>query len=175
MEIFHVSEDGSIDRFVPRVPINRESGVSEAVVWGVDEVHLVNYLLPRDCPRVTFARGEQTREADVEEFLGAARSSRVIVIESSWYVRATQTPLWIYRLPAESFRVLDAGAGYCVSLQTVDPLSRQRIENPIEALLSRGAEMRIVPDLWPMHDAVAKSTLEFSCIRMRNAQPRLLK
>lgn len=173
MEIYHVSEDGSIERFVPRVPANRDSGVFEEVVWGVDEVHLVNYLLPRDCPRVTFARGGQTTPDDVERFLGPPQFRRVVVIESAWYERATRTPLWIYRLPAETFRVIDAGAGYSVSLETVDPLSRQRIENPIDALLRRGTELRIVPDLWPLHDAVAESTLEFSCIRMRNAQPRL--
>jgi hypothetical protein len=37
----------------------------------------------------------------------------------------------------------------------------------------RGAEVRLVESLWPLHDAVAASTLEFSMIRMRNAKQRL--
>ena len=37
-------------------------------------------------------------------------------------------------------------------------------------LLNRGVELRIVPSLWPLRDEVVKSTLQFSLIRMRNAQ-----
>jgi hypothetical protein len=35
----------------------------------------------------------------------------------------------------------------------------------------RNVELRITPSLWPLRDAVAGSTLEFSISRMRNAQP----
>lgn len=31
---------------------------------------------------------------------------------------------------------------------------------------------RALPSLWELHDAVAASTLVFSMIRMRNAEPR---
>jgi hypothetical protein len=40
------------------------------------------------------------------------------------------------------------------------------------ALLGRGVELRFVPNLWPLRDAVVSSTLRFSLIRMRNALPR---
>jgi len=33
-------------------------------------------------------------------------------------------------------------------------------------------ELRIVPNLWPLWDRVVASTLDFSGIRLRNAQPR---
>jgi hypothetical protein len=42
----------------------------------------------------------------------------------------------------------------------------------LQALTARGVEVRILPSLWSLHDAVAKSTLQFSMIRMRNARPR---
>jgi Family of unknown function (DUF6886) len=32
--------------------------------------------------------------------------------------------------------------------------------------------LRVMPSLWQLHDAVVASTLQFSIIRMRNAQPR---
>jgi hypothetical protein len=35
-----------------------------------------------------------------------------------------------------------------------------------------GVDFRVVPNLWPLRDAVAASTLQFSIIRMRNALPR---
>jgi hypothetical protein len=42
----------------------------------------------------------------------------------------------------------------------------------VAELLRRGVELRFVPSLWPLHDAVAASSLRFSIIRMRNALPR---
>jgi hypothetical protein len=45
------------------------------------------------------------------------------------------------------------------------------IDDAIATLLRRGAEMRIVPNLWPLRDAVVGSRLQFSMIRMRNARP----
>jgi len=39
-------------------------------------------------------------------------------------------------------------------------------------LLRLGGELRFLPDLWPLRDAVVASTLRYSMIRMRNARPR---
>ena len=47
--LFHVSEEFGIDRFEPR-PSEYVSGF---VVWAIDTDRLRNYLLPRECPRVT--------------------------------------------------------------------------------------------------------------------------
>jgi hypothetical protein len=38
--------------------------------------------------------------------------------------------------------------------------------------MRREVELRFVPDLWPLGDAVFASTLQFSLIRMRNAALR---
>jgi hypothetical protein len=57
--LYHVSENFAISRFVPRPA----KGLAEPVVWAVNGVRLRNYLLPRDCPRVTFFAGERTTEA----------------------------------------------------------------------------------------------------------------
>ncbi|MEN9566251.1 MAG: hypothetical protein RLZZ69_1447, partial [Cyanobacteriota bacterium] len=35
-------------------------------------------------------------------------------------------------------------------------------------------ELRLLPSLWQLHDAVVNSTLEFSSIRMKNAQPKTI-
>jgi len=52
--LYHVSEYSHIERFEPRPPPCSGVGPVESVVWAIDEEHLHNYLLPRDCPRVTF-------------------------------------------------------------------------------------------------------------------------
>ena len=38
--------------------------------------------------------------------------------------------------------------------------------------MKRDVELRFVPNLWPLRDAVVASTLQFSLIRMRNALSR---
>ena len=47
------------------------------------------------------------------------------------------------------------------------------LDDVIAELAKRGVELRTMPSLWPLRDAVVASTLAYSIIRMRNAQPRL--
>jgi hypothetical protein len=46
------------------------------------------------------------------------------------------------------------------------------IEDLLGELLACDIELRVMPSLWPLCDAVVASSLRFSCIRMRNALPR---
>jgi hypothetical protein len=164
--LFHISEESSIERFEPRT----SESVSEPVVWAIDADHLRNYLLPRECPRVTYYAGHETTKADAVRFLGT--SSAVIAIESDWLERLRSCRVNCYHLPPESFECLDEGAGYFVSRTTVVPAFVEVFDDLIAELLRRGVELRFVPNLWFLHDAVAVSTLQFSMIRMRNALPR---
>ena len=52
------------------------------------------------------------------------------------------------------------------------PVSVTTVDDPVSAVLQRGVELRILPNLWSLRDAVIESTLEFSVIRWRNASPR---
>jgi len=47
--LFHVSEDPAIGVFSPRPVPSLDAGVEGDAVWAIDEEHLPNYLLPRDC------------------------------------------------------------------------------------------------------------------------------
>lgn len=60
--LFHVSEESGIERFEPRP----SPYTDEPVVWAIDADRLRNYLLPRECPRVTYYAGCETTIADVE-------------------------------------------------------------------------------------------------------------
>ena len=67
--LFHVSDVSGIQVFEPRM-----SRTGEALVWAIEESKLANYLLPRDCPRVTFyAKPDTTKEVDVEKAREAKR------------------------------------------------------------------------------------------------------
>jgi hypothetical protein len=164
--LVHVSEEPGIERFEPRP----SPFADEPVVWAIDAERLRNYLLPRDCPRVTYYAGPETTATDVERFLGS--NPAVVAVESAWLERLRSCRLYCYHLPPETFECLDKCAGYFVSRRPVVPAQVQVIEDVLAALLSRGIELRFLPDLWALRDAVVSSTLRFSVIRMRNAAPR---
>jgi hypothetical protein len=164
--LFHVSEEASISVFVPRPSTVFPSLGS--VVWAVAESHLVNYLLPRDCPRVTFCASHDTTDADRERFT-LAGSSRVIVIASDWVERVDSAAMYVYELSAMTFTPHDASAGYWLSRELVVPVRVSQITHVPGEIRRRGADLRVVDHLKPLQDQVMLSTLDFSIIRMRNA------
>ena len=170
--VFHVSDRSDIACFRPRPPPSPDAGVTDDVVWAVSERLLHNYLLPRDCPRVTFYAQPASAFADVERFFAGSTAHHVVAIETAWLARLLSGKLWLYELPGETFSSVDDGAGYFVSRATVTPIGVTAIRDILAALIARDVELRVLPSLWKLRDAIFASTLAFSFIRMRNAQPR---
>ena len=141
--LFHVSDIPDIARFEPR-PVAPASVTSltpeRAVVWAMDEAHLQNYLLPRDCPRVTFYALPDTTSADIERLLGQTTAKYVVAIESRWLKAVAGQRLYQYELPRETFTVIDAGAGYYISHEPVSPHSVVTIDDLLAELLKRDIE-----------------------------------
>jgi hypothetical protein len=164
--VFHISEDPGIERFEPRP----SEFTDEPVIWAVDDERLRNYLLPRDCPRVTGYAGRDTTAADRERFLGNHKA--IVAIEDRWLDRARFGCVCCYHLPADTFECHDEGAGYFVSRVAVRPVHVELRRNLLDELRRRGVQLRVLENLWPFRDAVVASTLQFSMIRMRNARPR---
>jgi hypothetical protein len=67
--------------------------------------------------------------------------------------------LFCYHLPADDFTSHDETAGYLVSRAAVKPVSVECIDDPVSAILQRGVELRILPNLWSLREAVVESTL----------------
>jgi hypothetical protein len=164
--LFHISEEPDINIFEPRP----SAYTQDPVVWGIDREHLRNYLFPRECPRVTYAASEKTTAEDLEQFLGA--SVAVAAIETAWLDRVRSARLFCYHLSRATFECLDRSAGYFVSRSPVVPTHCEAIADPLAELRKRGVALRVFESVWALHDAVAASTLEFSMIRMHNAQSR---
>jgi hypothetical protein len=161
--LFHVSEEPGIAEFTPRL----SKYTSDPVVWAVEDEKVRNYLVPRDCPRVTYYAGAETAPEDRARFLGT--SAAVVAIEARWWNRIRSFTLHRYRLPSDTFECIDECAGYFVSREPVRPLSVDIIEDPISEMLDRGVELRLLPTLVPLRDLIIASTLQFSIIRMRDA------
>jgi len=168
--LWHVSEDPTITRFAPHRAATALT--DEPFVWAVDTRHLPLYWFPRDCPRCTFWAGVRTNEADLTRFLDGRRELRVHLIEEDWLERVRNARIYLYRLPVESFAEDREISGYWMSRATVDPLELVEIDDLIGRHAAAGIRLRPVPNLWPLWDAVVRSTLEFSGIRLRNAVAR---
>lgn len=170
--LFHASDTPHIARFEPR-PVRPDHPLkfNRPVVWAVEERLLHNYLLPRDCPRVTFYARPGSALADVARLMGQTPARYVVAVEAGWLEAIRDCVLYLYEFSSTGFAVVDSGAGHYVSEAAVTPLCVTRVPDVLGAMLRREVELRLTPSLWPLHDAVVASTLQFSCIRMRNARP----
>jgi hypothetical protein len=168
-QLYHVSEEGGIRVFEPRMPSRKVAGADRPVVWAVDGDHLCNYLLPRDCPRVTFRAGPDATAEDLEKFLGSDPGRPVVALQKSWLEAARRTVIHVYRLDPGSFRLQDRCAGYYVSDERAVPLEEMRVDDPLAAITDAGAEVWVLDSLWELREEVLHSTLDYSVIRMHNA------
>ncbi len=174
MRLFHVSEEAGIARFDPRPVPSPDSGVTGDAVWAVDEAHLPNFFLPRDCPRVTYGVGKRTTHEDRARFFAHSTAQRIVAVESRWAPAILACTLFVYEMAPANFALALEEAGYYIARTAVVPIGMIEIRDLIGEMLRREVDLRFVPDLWPLADAVVASTLEFSNIRMKNAAPRKL-
>jgi hypothetical protein len=164
--LWHISEDASIERFEPHV--SRTADSDEPRVWAVDTRHLPLYWFPRECPRATFWATAETSPADAELLAGA---SRVHAVEGRWLERMRETRVVAYRLPEETFAPDPGVGGYWLSRESVVPLEVVEIGDLLDLHASAEIELRLVSNLWPLWNRVIASSLEFSGIRLHNAEP----
>ena len=165
--LYHFSEDPHVERFVPR-PV-RISPSDEELVWGIDGLNCHLYYFPRDCPRVVISKSSRTSAEDAETFFGHTTAGVIGAIESHWLERLRTTTIYRYTLPPEGFALRNEIAGYWVSRQEIRPIAVEPISDLMAELIGAGVELRIMPSLAPMRDAVIASTVEFGIIRWRNA------
>ena len=156
--LWHVSEDPSLRRFVPR----------DGKVWAIDTRHLPLYWFPRDCPRATFWANAETSDDDVERWLAGDRSRRVHVLEPHRLPAMRTTTLYAYRMPEPTFELEDR---FYVSRVAVDALEQVELGDLLQLHADAAIELRIAPGLLALWDRVVASTLDFSGIRLRNAVP----
>ena len=168
--LWHVSEDPAITVFAPHRA--KTALTDELRVWAVDTRHLPLFWYPRDCPRCTFWAGPHTTDADAERFLDGRRDRRIHVVEARWLERIERARLHLYRIPEETFVQDDEVAGYWVSQVTIEPLEMITTGDLIARHAAAGIPLRSEANLWPLWEEVVASSLEYSGIRLRNAQPR---
>jgi len=170
LRLFHISDVPGIKRFDPRPSTRQNAGQDEPIVWAIDAEHLHNYILPRDCPRVTFFADPGSDPEDVTKLMGGTTARNVVAIESIWLSRIQEQCLFRYEFNPETFILQEATAGYWISRLPVAPIEVIRIDDILGVLLQYDVELRILPSLWMLREHVIKSTLGYSIIRMSKAQ-----
>jgi len=171
IKLYHISDKSGIKRFDPRPAPSDSAKQKGLMVWAIDYDHLHNYLFPRDCPRVTFFASESSDPKDVDRLMGGGSAKHVVAVETGWLPEIQKQCLYQYEFDSKGFTLVDEVAGYYISRKPVIPIAEIKIDNILAALLEHDVELRILPSLWKLREAVIKSTLQFSIIRMHKAQP----
>ena len=162
--LWHVSEDGSIQRFEPHRAATATT--DEPRVWAIDTRHLPLYWFPRDCPRATFWASESTQPEDAERLLGD--SDRVHAIQGNWLDAMRTARVFAYRLPEHAFTPDEEVGGYWIGREPVEPVEMVELGDLLRRHAQARIELRIVPDLRALWERVTSSSLEFSGMRLRN-------
>lgn len=170
MKLYHISEEPGIEIFEPRPSSQVYDKITDNAVFAVSDIMLHNYLLPRECPRVTYFAKAGSLQSDIENFIGCSKNKYIINIEESWLEKVKHAVLYLYELPIESFTLLDKGAGYYVSYKAAKPRKILKVVDLLDELEKRDVELRVLSTIKELAIEVSKSTLHFSNIRMRNAQ-----
>ena len=166
-EVLHFSEDPTIEIFRPHVA--RTGDKVTPYVWAVGHDRAPDYWFPRQCPRAMAWVGPNTTPEDRDRIIGAGSGSRVHAVEYGWLDAIRSVELYAYRLPADSFAEHDAAV---VARVDVRPLAPPEPVGDLFALHEEaGIQLRVLRRLHDFWAAVTTSTLEWSGIRLRNAQP----
>jgi len=103
--------------------------------------------------------------------MGETSAKHVVAIEACWLQKIQKQCLYRYEFDPKSFTLVDETAGYWISRKPAIPIAETEIGNILAALLEHDLELRIMPFLWKLRDAVIDSTLDYSVIRMNKARP----
>jgi hypothetical protein len=169
--LYHISDKPGIKRFDPKPAPSKSAKQEGEMVWAIDYEHLHNYLLPRDCPRVTFFAEEGSDPKDVKRLMVGTSAKHVVAIEICWLPRIQKETLYQYEFDQKSFTCVDEIAGYYICRKPVVPVAEVKIDDILSALLEHDVELRIIPSLWKLREVIINSTLGYSIIRMNKAQP----
>lgn len=166
MDVFHFSEDSSIQRFEPHVPATNPE--QPASVWAIDAEHAPLYWFPRHCPRVaTWPRNAQERVRFQEAFHTTA--DRIHAVELRWLPDIAAATLFRYRFDATAFRPWPEASGQWISDVPVEPIEVEPIDDLLGRHIDAAIELRAVPDLHPLRDLAITGPWDFSIVRLRNA------
>ena len=85
LRLFHISEEGNIDEFIPRE--SKKQWGNEKYVWAISEEKIHNYLIPRECPRICISMDKLGFLSAWINLEKAENKKSVIFISNNWKKR----------------------------------------------------------------------------------------
>ena len=165
--VYHFSEDGSIDRFVPHIPPTNPS--HPPAVWAMDAEHSPLYWFPRHCPRISvWAYDDAQREVLRSTFHTDA--DRICAAESGWLDRVRFARVYRYDFDGSAFQPWADADGQYVSDRPVEPTRVDELGDLLSLHADSDVELRFTPKLGSLMDAMLASGLPFSFVRIRDAR-----
>jgi hypothetical protein len=112
--------------------------------------------------------GPSTTPEDRDRIIGAGSGTRVHAVEYGWLDAIRSVELYAYRLPADEFVEQDAAFVATTEVQPLGP--PERVGDLFTLHDEAGIQLRVLNRLHDFWAAAVGSTLEWSGIRLRNAQ-----
>jgi hypothetical protein len=162
--LFHYGEDPRVACFEPHVP--RTNPEAAAAVWAIDEARAPLYWFPRNCPRVTVWANDAPQQRHLRQVFGT-ESSRVQAAPISWSDAIVGCRLYEYRFSANDFEPWPEAEGQWISHRAVTPSEVVPVGDLLLRHRDANVDLRLVPDLSAMREAVLGSGLPFSIVRYK--------
>ena len=163
--LFHYSEDPCISRFEPHVP--RTNPDVAAAVWTIDEAHAPLYWFPRNCPRVTVWANTVAQHRHLQHLFGTD-GLRVQAAPISWSDEIVACKLYEYRFEATDFDPWPDVEGQWISYRAVTPVEVMPVGDLLQRHREANIDLRLVPSLATIREAVLDSGLPFSMVRCKD-------
>ena len=162
--VYHFSEDGAIERFVPR-PAPSDPA-EPAGVRAVGPDHSPLYWFPRHCPRVSVWASTRSQREVLQDRFGTD-ALRICAVESSWLDRIRVCHLYRYEFDMAPFRP-ESQPGHFVAIEPVEPIARVRLDDLLGMHAAAGVELRLAPKLGHLVDLILASGLPYHLVRLRD-------
>ncbi|MBT8219835.1 MAG: hypothetical protein KJP00_08420 [Bacteroidia bacterium] len=167
-KLFHISEESSIDLFIPRASKSKWGG--KRYVWAIEEKMIHNYLFPRACPRICVGSdlfNPLAQWIDINDTIG---TKALVFVPEQWEEIINDCILYKYQFEPKNFKMIDPTAGYYVSEQKEKPLEVEQISNSLHLLESMHVAVSVQPSqaMKLIQEKVVQATNQFSIIKWEN-------
>lgn len=163
--LFHISEEEGIEEFIPRV--SKKQWGYQKYVWALDEEHVHNYLLPRDCPRICVGGKDLELHGKHIHQMKNDWSRAVLFAPLEWEAKIKSCTLFKYEFSSIHFELIDSIGGYYVSIEKEKALGKIKIDNCLQELALQDVELILMPkqELLRLKEQVIQELTDFSIIR----------
>ena len=165
--VFHFSEDGSIERFVPHVPQTNPG--HPPAVWAMDDEHAPLYWFPRRCPRISVWAYDDEQRALLRSMF-RTDATRICAAEIGWLDRIRSARVYRYAFDGSDFAPWVEAHGQYVSDRTVVAQRVDEVDDLLALHADAEVELRFTPKLGTLMDDMLASGLPFGFVRIRDAR-----